>query len=244
MASYLALDPQQHASLHVSTQQAAEFAATQHLLNIRVTEIAQLACDLPLFITKTPYGQWALSALCSVVPAQNLWVTATEWQATYLPAMLQTYPLCALPGSEQGELKLGVFAEGTTSTEGTALFDSNLQPSFELQRRRKLLETDLQQEYLTYTFLKQLAELQLIRHVELVLSTETEEQRIQGLHTINEDRFAALSAEQLKALQDQGLLVPIHAMLLSLLQLNCLIKKHNSTRQAFQLKHIKLAVAK
>jgi hypothetical protein len=45
-------------------------------------------------------------------------------------------------------------------------------------------------------------------------------------------------------LQQQGLLMPIHAMLLSLLQLNRLIKKHNSSGQAFQLKHIKLAVAK
>jgi hypothetical protein len=244
MTSYLALDPIQHARLRVSAQQAAAFAKTQHLLNVRVTEVAQLACDLPLFITKTSHGQWALSALCSVVPEQNLWVTAAEWQATYVPAILQTYPLCALPGSEQGELKLGVFAELPDSSDGVALFDANLQPTYELDRRRKLLETDLHHEYLTYTFLKQLAELQLLRHVELVLTTATEEQRIQGLHTINEDRLAILSAAQLKGLQQQGLLMAIHAMLLSLLQLNRLIKKHNSTGQAFQLKHIKLAVAK
>jgi hypothetical protein len=244
MANYVALDPLQHARTSVSAQQAAAFAATQHLLNVRVTEVAQLACDLPLFITKTAYGQWALSALCSVVPAQNLWVTAAEWQATHVPAVLQTYPLCALPGSEQGELKLGIFTDGTEQTAGMALFDANLQPTDELARRRKLVETDLQHEYLTYTFLKQLTDLQLLRHVELVLTTATEEQRIQGLHTINEDRLATLSAEQLKALQQQGLLMPIHAMLLSLLQLNRLIKKHNSSGQAFQLKHIKLAVAK
>jgi hypothetical protein len=194
MANYVALDPLQHARTSVSAQQAAAFAATQHLLNVRVTEVAQLACDLPLFITKTAYGQWALSALCSVVPAQNLWVTAAEWQATHVPAVLQTYPLCALPGSEQGELKLGIFTDGTEQTAGMALFDANLQPTDELARRRKLVETDLQHEYLTYTFLKQLTDLQLLRHVELVLTTATEEQRIQGLHTINEDRLATLSA--------------------------------------------------
>lgn len=244
MSNYLALDPQQHAAVKVSEQQALVFAASQHLINTRVTEVAQLACDLPIFISKSPHGDWALSALTSVVPGQNLWIAEGRWQPTYLPMLLQTYPLYALPGSEQGQLQLGLMADPLSMTAGLSLFEDSHQPSLELQRRMKLVETDLQNEYLTFRFLQQLQQWHLIQHIELVLNKGTEEQRIQGLYTINEDRLAQLSAEQLKTLQQQGQLLPIHSMLLSLLQLNKLIQKHNSLPQFEQIKSIKLVLPK
>lgn len=244
MANFTALSPEQHAAVRVSEQQALSFAATQHLVNLRVTELAQLACDVPVFISKTPYGEWALSALCSVRPGSNLWVEQGRWQATYVPACLQTYPLCALPGSERGPVSLGIFTEASQQEQGTALFDGGKQATAELLRRQKLVEQDLQNEFLTYTFLQQLATLQLVQPITLLLQSELDEQQIVGLYTINEDRLAQLTAEQLQHLQRQGMLLPIYALLSSLLQLNALINKHNKALPDILLKQIKLAITK
>lgn len=244
MANFSALSPEQHAAVHVSEQQALSFAATQHLLNLRVTELAHLACDFPVFISKTPYGEWALSALCSVQQGRNLWVEQGRWQATYVPSCVQTYPLCALPGSEQGPVKLGIFNEASQHEQGIALFDETQQATPELLRRQKLVAQDLHNEYLTYKFLNALADLQLLQPITLLLQSTNAEQQIAGLHTINEDRLAQLTAEQLHALQQQGMLLPIYALLLSLLQLNKLITKHNKATPDFLLQQIKLAVAK
>ncbi|GGW61208.1 SapC family protein [Alishewanella tabrizica] len=242
MADFIALNAEQHAAVRVSEQQALSVIATQHLINLRVTELAQLACDIPVFISKTPYGEWALSGLCSVQPGRNLWVAQGQWQATYVPAYLQTYPLCALPGSERGPVSLGIFTEASQQQQGIALFDDRKQASAELLRRQKLVETDLQNEFLTYTFLQQLATLGLLQPITLVLQSAVDEQQIVGLYTINEDRLAQLSAAQLQHLQQQGMLLPIYALLLSLLQLNTLINKHNNALPHAVLKHIKLAI--
>lgn len=244
MANFTALTSTQHAAVKVSEQQALHFAATQHLINLRVTELAQLACDVPVFISKTPYGEWALSALCSVQPGSNLWVEQGRWQATYMPACLQTYPLCAMPGSERGPVTLGIFTQAAEQEQGVALFDANKQASAELLRRQKLVEQDLQNEFLTYSFINQLATLQLLQPITLLLQSDLDEQQVVGLHTINEDRLAQLSAGELLGLQQQGMLLPIYALLLSLLQLNTLINKHNKARPDALLKQIKLAITK
>ncbi|WP_445428402.1 SapC family protein [Alishewanella sp. HL-SH05] len=244
MSNIIALDPVQHQSVCISEQQAIIFAAKQHLINLRVTEIAQLACDLPIFLSKTPYGQWAISALCSVQVENNLWVEQHHWLATYTPMALQTYPLCLMPGSENGVSQVGIFKNELNLTQGAALFDEAAQPTTELKRKTQLLETDLQQEYLTHQFCKVLESLKLIQPIELILHFSTEEQRIQGLFTINEDRLQQLTADELYSLQQQGMLVPIHVMLTSILQLNKLINKHNKKHPSFMIKNIKLAINK
>lgn len=69
-------------------------------------------------------------------------------------------------------------------------------------------------------------------------------QTLKGLHTLDEDRLQSLQAEQLAELNKKGYLSPIHAMLISIYQLNSLIRKHNEVEQFTKVKQIKLEVAR
>ncbi len=67
---------------------------------------------------------------------------------------------------------------------------------------------------------------------------------IKGLHTIDEDRFQTLSIEELDSLRKQGYLMPIHAMLISLLQVNRLITINNENVERARIVEVKMEVAK
>ena len=69
-------------------------------------------------------------------------------------------------------------------------------------------------------------------------------QTLKGLHTLDEDKLQSLPAEQLQELSKKGYLAPIYAMLVSIFQLNALIRKHNSIDSLNNVKHVKLEVAR
>jgi hypothetical protein len=53
-----------------------------------------------------------------------------------------------------------------------------------------------------------------------------------------------LSAEQLHDLNKQGYLVQIHAMLISIYQLNLLIRKHNKINDSNKIAQLKIEIAR
>ncbi len=66
MSELTELDHTRHRDFHVIENAQIQYSATQHLLNIQITEIAQMVCNLPVFLTKDPqHGLWRLSALTS-----------------------------------------------------------------------------------------------------------------------------------------------------------------------------------
>lgn len=68
----------------------------------------------------------------------------------------------------------------------------------------------------------------MIVPLDIGLQTQKGEvKRITGLYTIDESRLRALTGEQLKDLQDRGFLGPCHLVLVSLYQLNQLIRLRN-----------------
>jgi hypothetical protein len=244
------------ASSHLDTAVAADAAlinaASQHLLNARINEISQMMADVPLFFSRhLQTGQWLLSGLYSVTPAQNLWVQQGHWLGSYRPVCMQTYPLMLDTDPSQLMLVTDPQVLATTATAGArALFSPNGQPTDYLRQQKAMLDTDLQQEYLTFKFVKEINELGLIKELDLrLMQADGSSQLIKGLATVDEDKLQLLSAEQLKQLQQQGYLLLLHAILLSITRLNRLIQLHNQRPGGQQpgnqpLKSIKLEISR
>ena len=224
-----------HGDLAVHQQAAARYASRQHLLNLRVSEVSAMVLDLPVFFSRNSQsGQWLLSSLCSFTPGQNLRVQQDRWLGGYQPLCLQTYPLVLVGETKAGSgpSKLGLWQDqavlGLASAGGLALFQSSGQPSLYLKQQQVLLKADLEQEFQTYQFIKTISELGLLKELDLhLLQQDGGSQLIKGLATVNEDQLQQLSATQLFQLQQQGYLLVLHAMLLSIGQLNPLILWHN-----------------
>lgn len=252
------LNPATMQSLLVPAAAAGHYAARQHLLNLRAHEIGRVLCDLPVFFSRASNGQYLISALCSFVPGKNLWVQQAQWQALYQPMCLQTYPLFLLGGPDAATSRLGIdltamktaaiaadTATAPNPTLGEALFDSKGQPTLYLSRQRALLEADVEQDFLTYQFCRTLEQWQLLKAVDLVLQMQDGSlQTIQGLATVDEDKLQSLSAEQLAQLQQQGYLALLHGILMSIYQLNGLIRRHNQRSELPAVKTVRLELSR
>ena len=85
----------------------------------------------------------------------------------------------------------------------------------------------------------------LLKSIDLVVQYQDgTNQSITGLITIDEDKINTLSAEQLHGLNQQGYLVQIHALLISIYQLNSIIQKQNSRIDLPKVAQLKIEVAK
>lgn len=257
MHNMIALSSDTHLYSAVALDAALVYGSSQHLLNVRVNEISQLLADVPVFFSRHQQtGQWLLSGLYSFTPAQNLWLQQGQWLASYQPVCMQTYPLRL--GTDPSQLML-VADERVLHRTGVAntvaLFAENGQASGYLTQQKSLLEKDLQQEYLTFQFVKAVSQLGLIKELDLhLMLADGSSQLIKGLATVDEDKLQLLSGEQLQQLQQQGYLLLLHAMLLSITRLNRLIQLHNlqiarqqtagRNAELPQLKSIKLEISR
>ncbi|MEL7537713.1 MAG: SapC family protein [Pseudomonadota bacterium] len=225
------LSADQHGSLRIRDDARIEFAARQHVLLIRATEIGLAAAAFPVFLNRHgTSGAWLFSAMTSFIPGSNLFVRDQQWEATYLPTFLQTYPVFLVPREPgSNDLVPAISGEDSAfSTEtGTALYDNNGSPSLELTQIEKALRADFEKDKQSRAFAEKLVELELHKAVDIVVSLESgQTQTIRGLHTIDEERLRTLDDATTLDLQQRGYLMAIHAMLVSMGQVNALVQRH------------------
>ncbi|MFT7008887.1 MAG: hypothetical protein ACJAXJ_003430 [Colwellia sp.] len=249
MSELTELDHTKHSDLHVIKNSQINFSATQHLLNIRVTEVGQMVCSLPVFLTKDPqHGLWRLSAVTSFALGHNLLVQNDRWMAPYQPSYIQTYPFYLMNSPrEEKTYTIGIdeSSEVFSTEDGEALFDNSGKGTEFLSRIKTMLEADIENNINTYKFGKEMDALGLCKPINLLISyADNTTQKITGLTTIDEDKLQYLTAENLFELNKKGYLTPIHGMLISMLQLNGLIQKNNNIEALPKIKNIKLEVTK
>jgi hypothetical protein len=148
---------------------------------------------------------------------------------------------------DEGAYTIGILEEqgDFSKTTGEAIFEKDGKLSAGANRRIQMLETDVQKDIQTAKFSQVLEEMGLFKSLDMnVRFVSGDSSKIRGLHTIDEERFQALSIEQLDSLRSQGYLMPIHAMLVSILQVNKLISLHNEISQNPQIVEVKMEVAK
>jgi hypothetical protein len=110
---------------------------------------------------------------------------------------------------------------------------------------QKLLEADIKNDIQTMKFSQKLQELNLLKSISLSIQYQDDSvQNLNGLHSLNEDTLHALSTKQIDELNKLGYLIPIHAMLISIYQLNSLVKKNNELQSLKAIKQLKIEVAR
>ena len=239
----------EHQALKVNPNAAAIYASTKHLLNLRATEVAKVTCDLPVFFARNAQnGSYTISALTSFNANKNLLVNNTKWHALYTPMCMQSYPLYLLThDANSSDYFVAIDEESSVVNieQGEALFDNKGTPSLFLSAQKKLLEADLKNDYLTYKFTQELVRLGLIKDIDIILQfKQGDPQTIQGLSTVDEDKLQALDHDTIVNLHKQGYLNVLNSMLISLFQLNALVKIHNQHPELKPLKQIKLELSR
>lgn len=249
MAKLVAISADAHGGISISPEQSVLYAREAHMLPLRVTEVAQAIIDFPVIVSRTPQGDLSLSALSSFQPQHNLFVKEDVWQSSFQSSAMKTYPVFLMraeDGSPDPVLGVDEDSEALVKTgEGVGLFDKKGKLSLGLKQLQSQLIEDSRNTVHTFKFLEALTSLDLLRPVDLILKyADGQANRITGLSMIHEDNLQALSAESLAELRDKGYLPPIYAMLFSVLQLNALIRRHNTDNGLRPIQSINLEVSK
>jgi len=165
-----------------------------------------------------------------------------QGQATYLPHSVQSYPFYLI-NSERENKGYGVGIDETSaalsSQTGERLFDDDGNASLHLSQVTQLLEGELNNTVHTAKFIEQIENLALLKAMTMVIHfADGSAQKMSGLYTVNEDKLKQLNAEQIHELSARGYLLPIHAMLISLHQVNVLIQRNNALAELDKIKQV------
>ena len=204
------------------------FSATSMTVPVVLSEFFDLAVDFPILLASDGNGSLSPMALLGLKAGQNVFVDAAgQWTAAYLPAAVRAYPFGIVESETEKGLWFSVLEKTCLDeTDGVALFDEKGESGPELQRANSLsmaFETDRAK---TASLVTHLQELKLIKETTLQLVPESAEPiSINGCHVIDEAAFGALSAKAVQSLHTKGHLGACYAMLLSLRNVQKLLKK-------------------
>lgn len=204
------------------------FSATSMTVPVVISEFFDLAVDFPILLASDGNGLLSPMALLGLKASQNVFVDAAgQWNAGYLPAAVRAYPFGLIESETEKGLLFSVLEKSCLDeSDGVALFDDKGESGSELLRANSLsmaFETDRAK---TADLVAHLQELKLIKETTLQLVPESAEPiSINGCHVIDEAAFGALSAEAVQGLHTRGHLGACYAMLLSLRNVQKLLKK-------------------
>jgi len=243
------LSSKTHADLKMIENCALEVARTQHVINVKVSEVGMAAGSFPLFISKNSHtGDWAMSAVTGIELNTNLFIDGDYWDATYLPTGMQTYPFFLMKSErEEGSFTIGIDENNVafSKEKGKPLFEENGRASMLLSGVTSMLEDDMKNEVHTYQFCKMLDEKGLIKSLDvLVHYADGQTNTLKGLYSPDEEKIQALPLEELGELREKGYLAPIYAMLISIFQFNALILRNNRLDGTAKIKQVTMEVSK
>jgi hypothetical protein len=248
MTTLVELSNTEHNDLKLKAEFLAEFACTQQIMRLRAVEVGKAVTSFPVFFTRDTYdGSWVLSALCSFENGHNLFIKKNQWCAIYQPTILQTYPFFLMQSPREAGYTIGIDEHSCAFTQETGLsvFEKSGNPSLLLSKSKALLEADIKHDIDTAKFAKELEELGLCKAIDLVVVyADGATQTLSGLYTIDEDKLQALPVAIINALNKNGHLIAIHSILLSIYQLNLLLRKHNQQHDVNQISQLKIEIAK
>ncbi|MDP5029746.1 MAG: SapC family protein [Paraglaciecola sp.] len=231
MSNYVLLDPATHQDIKIKPHSNFAFSKHQHHASLVVHEFGAAASSFPVVYMKEPtQGQFRAVALLSLLAGENVFFTEQEWLAVHVPSayLRQPFELGADPAKEKTlTIYIDEQSDYVSQSEGVALFQNGEASQFLQQVQNKMGEY-YQQEQLTHQFTQKLLALNLLKEIELAIEFgDGKKTRVKGIYTVDEETLRQLPEAQVLELNTQNFLLPIHAILSSLIQVNRLIKQHN-----------------
>ncbi len=229
MTNFVALHNQLHQQLRIDTHLVESLGATNNMVPVVISEFLRLVVHYPIVFTKSgETGNFLCVALLGFEAGENLFWSDNQWQSIYTPLNIMRQPFFVGQENNQTLICIDTDSNALKSGRGEAIFDAAGAETVYLQKIKSRLAELLDGETRTRDFINVLLALNLIMPMALDISfANTQQQRVQGLYTINEERLAQLDANQLIELQQQGYLQPIYTMIASLGQVYALIQKKN-----------------
>lgn len=173
-------------------------------------------------------------ALFGFEEGENLFLTPSGWNARYIPIMVQRQPFSIgfqqIQGSteQQQVITFNPSHPRVSKDEGEAVFNNQGGYTPYLEKVVKMLESIDTGQQQNKLLIDALDKYDLLEEstIAITLKDGTSYELV-GFSTIDDDKFEALSAEALKDLNEQKLLLPITMMMASMSNLGNLVDIRN-----------------
>lgn len=234
MANHVLLDNVAHKDLRVRMQFGPAFGDNVGMVLAYPTEFADLQREYPIFFRRDPNGDYYAVALLGFNETENLFLDGDRWDAWYLPGAVARGPFLVgfqerQEGSEvrrEGVIHVDLDHPRISQTEGERVFLEQGGHSPYLQRITRILAGLNDGYLLAKPMFAAFAEFGLIAPVDLEVKLQgAEPLNLRGFYSIDRDKLAALSAEDLVRLHRPGFLHGAYLVLASQASLNALIER-------------------
>lgn len=208
MTKFVPLDNVAHAEIKVDSRLSSQYGDDINQARVFVTEFEDLQREFVIFFRKTDSGEYYAITLLGLDKDENLFLEISDWDARYIPAVLQRGPFqIGVFENSDPIIKIDLENERVNAEEGALLFKANGGLSPYLTHVSKILKQIHVGLEMNDQFFAELTKASLIEAVTLDLKlTETTSYSVPGLYSINEDAFQALSGSMLEEFHASGLL--------------------------------------
>jgi hypothetical protein len=230
MANHAPLNNVDHKNLRIVTTRGAAYGDAVMSALTFPAEFRDLQACYPIVFAQDGNGGYDAVALLGFEQGENLFLGPDGWDAPALPLTVERQPFMIGRGGDDLAVHIDLDSPRVRDggIEGEPLFLTYGGTSEYLERVSSVLRTIHEGLAASRAFVAALVELELLES--FVLDVELDDgaqNRLAGFYTINEDRLAALSADQLARLHRDGYLHAIYMAVASLAQFRALIQRKN-----------------
>jgi hypothetical protein len=239
MSRVVLLDNVEHHDLRILLGHDARFGDAVNQLLAFPTEFEALQREYPIFFRQGPEGAFQSVVLTGLDRDENLFLDGGRWNARYVPAIQRRGPFSIAMRRREGEdaaeplINVDLDHPRISRSEGEPVFLPQGGNAPVLQGVSQALQVIFDGVEATAPFFDALARHDLIEPVALQVSlSETERYDVPGLHTVAQDRLAALAGPALEELNRTGVLRAAFLVAASLGNVERLIVLKNARRGA------------
>jgi hypothetical protein len=236
MADYKILNNVEHGSLRVITDRGAQYGDNLMYVMTFPFEMRKVQACYPILIHKDPEtSKMYPVTLFGFESGENLFLDGTEWNAPYVPAMIQRHPFLigfqkSNPASApQRVVTIDVDHPRVSQSEGIALFQEHGGNSDYLESVADMLEAIHSGHEHNDNMMAELLKHDLVESVNLNITLDDgSSNQLQGFYMIDDEKLQQLSDQAILDIHNKGFLLPTYMMVASQSQMRRLVDLRNA----------------
>jgi hypothetical protein len=226
------LSREEHSELKINPDLAEASAARQHLIPIVASEFRKAATQYPIVFAKNPEtGRFAPYVLNGLEPEENLFWSGTKMDVAYVPLNIRRRPFfvgMADTSSGANVLCIDIESSCLTTSGQKSIVDADGSDSLYLKEILSIVGELVDGQKQTSSFINTALSLDLLCPIVLdIVLEDGKPLHVEGLYSIDEDRFRSLDKDKVERFWNEGLMDLIYSVIISTGQIFNLIRLRN-----------------
>src|SRR5260370_24253367 len=212
----------EHSELKINPDLAKASAARQHLIPIVASESRQAAIQYPIVFAKNPEtGRFAPYVLNGLEPEENLFWSGTKLDVAYVPLNIRRQPFFVgtantASGANDDVLCIDIESPCLTAAGQKSIVDSDRSDSPYLKEILSILRELIDGQQRTSSLINTALSLDLLCPIVLdIVLDDGIALHVEGLYSIDEDRFRSLGKDKVEMLWNEGVMELVYSVISS-----------------------------